>query len=79
MVDERPNQRLSPIPEKAPKSWHFLIVLVAVRSRTDRKDGFELAVEEIRAGLPAHLSHPHILKHSIAMAVIHGAGRDWQS
>jgi integrase len=34
-----------------------------------------------RAGLPAHLCHPHILKHSIAMAVISGAGientRQW--
>jgi len=34
-----------------------------------------------RAGLPVHLCHPHILKHSIAMAVIHAAGientRQW--
>jgi type 1 fimbriae regulatory protein FimB len=27
-----------------------------------------------QAGLPAHLSHPHILKHSIAMQTIHKAG-----
>lgn len=26
------------------------------------------------AGIPAHLAHPHILKHSIAMQTIHSAG-----
>jgi integrase len=28
------------------------------------------------AGIPAHLAHPHILKHSIAMQTIHSAGID---
>lgn len=26
------------------------------------------------AGIPAHLAHPHVLKHSIAMQTIHSAG-----
>lgn len=34
-----------------------------------------------QAGIPAHLAHPHILKHSIAMQTIHTAGiehvRSW--
>jgi hypothetical protein len=47
MVDERQNQRLSTVPEKATEPWHFLIVLLAVWSRTDRKGRFELAVEEM--------------------------------
>lgn len=27
-----------------------------------------------RAGLPAHKCHPHVLKHSIAMDIVHSAG-----
>lgn len=41
---------------------------------TRRTFGRVMARHALAAGIPQHLAHPHILKHTIAMQTIHSAG-----